>query len=98
MPIGDDRVDQSLGQRHFGCDLGKAPGLQRDQRLAQVLARVHLGLAPGLRWRVGEGLGVLGPAAVVRTAAPDERRSVGRRHGWRGQGGANQGRNGERLL
>ena len=46
-----DRVDEAFGQRGFGRELGEAFRIERDQGLAQVLQRVHLGLAPRLRRR-----------------------------------------------
>ena len=46
-----NRVDQSLRQFDLGGELVEPLRIELDQRFAQVLQRVHLGLAPGLRRR-----------------------------------------------
>ena len=69
----------------------KRLGVQRDQRLAQVLARVHLGLAPGLRRRVGDGARRARAGRGRSNGGARERRSVGRRHGVAGAGGVESG-------
>ena len=62
-----DRVDESLRQ----VELPQAPRVERDQRLAQVLQRVHCMLAPGLGRR---GIVGCGPCRAARRVG----RSFGR--------------------
>ena len=49
----DDRIDEPGGQRGFGGELGEPLRIEGDERLAHVLQRVHLGLAPRLGRRRG---------------------------------------------